>query len=604
MILARTTLNGVFGANTVSPNDIYAAAKWLWSDYQNNSTTNLTRAPTVNSSGVAALNDHTGNLLNVTLSSTETNFSRTGNTLSVRANGLTPTSGDPVTGLEVGTLNLSGNLADSVTLEAETINNPRIVVGFNGNAAFNDVTFEGDTTINAAGGGSGTRYIVFTGTNTVASGGSLTINRATGDTGTYEVVDAPSGTTYGTGVSAYTPVTQATVQRVNISAIPTGARYEVHTGTTYTLNASPAFSAVRGSETSGFVDSQGRLTFTSGTAGTGETQISGLGGTADSPGSTIQVIQASQTRACRAQAFAVPRNTALTDEAPVINPDVTVAAATDQSANISVGLSGVTADISINSTRLSNTGSDNIYSPTATAVTKNEQIIVQVRGTPAGGEATGQDINYLCALARQDNANYLRNMRVEMGTLVTTNTGVEYDIWQFTGGDQVLVRNETKVLHRADADRNKDLQVLFNYTKSQGNNFTPYGTDHVDRVASQNIGSISESSGTDAAPEVRGSAPLTVSPSNIVDDLVASAQFMALAKEATVSAGFTAGAKETTVNTGFTAGAKEATVNTVGTNVTATQTAVGSVYSGLRGSFDSLTDGTIYQSGTTNFPES
>ena len=600
--------------NDVTVQEMYAGIKALWAGgYHGGSTwvypenNGIDSVPTATGGKLTIQqNDTSQYLINLQPSSVTYPYQATESTrtIDLRVTGNLVRGTDTLSSIEAESIKLDSTgwtdttrpQINGITFDGTNIIGPRVASAFNttNGEAFIDVGFSADSTIELSGGGSGTNYIIFQNPTALPENITLTINRVSGNTNTFEVVNPPddsatgASVTYGTGVSAYTPLRQPTKQRVNIGAIPTGARYEIYTGLTFTQGTStPAFQAVRGSETDGLVVNNA-LTFTSGTAGSGETQIAGLGGSSGSPGSNLQVIQASQTRACRAQAFAVPFNSAFDNTPQVFNPDLTVNAATDQSADISVGLGSITPSISISSTRLSS--SVTIYSPTSTPVANASQIVVQVDGTPAGGEASGQQINYLCALARQANYNYLRNMRAEMGTLVV-GTDQEYDIWNFSEGDRVLVRNETKVVHRAALGHSRDLQVLFNYTKSQGNNFTPYGVDHTDRVAAQNIGAFADQSGTNASPEVRGSVALSVSTSSLADDIVNTTQFQALAKEATV-------------NTGFTAGAKEATLETVETNVTAAQTAVGSVYSGLRGAFDSLTDGTIYESGTTNFPES
>ena len=307
--------------------------------------------------------------------------------------------------------------------------------------------------------------------------------------------------------------------------------------------------------------------------------------------------------ACRGQAFAVAFNNRLNNVDQFTNAAAVVNAPTDQSADVAVGTTVPTgANIAVAQGRASLT--DDIYSTTGSLASGNGEILVDVVGSPAGGELTGQQVNFLCA-RRRNTANYIRNMRLQMGTgsnntLATSSGGQEYDIWQFDSGDRVLVRNRSVVVHRAASTATRELQVLFNYTQSQGDNFTAYGSDHADRLNAQNIGAMSDSStAANASPEVRGSVPLAVSTGSIVNDIVNSTEFQALALEATLNT--------TTTNLTNNLNARstqismvQSTLNNQDSTATTRDTAI---RTGLRGAFDSLTDGTIYQSGTTNFPE-
>ena len=93
--------------------------------------------------------------------------------------------------------------------------------------------------------------------------------------------------------------------------------------------------------------------------------------------------------------------------------------------------------------------------------------------------------------------------------------------------------------------------------------------------------------------------PLAVSTGSIVNDIVNSTEFQALALEATLNT--------TTTNLTNNLNARstqismvQSTLNNQDSTATTRDT---SLRTGLRGAFDSLTDGSIFGSGTTNFPE-
>ena len=463
--------NLIAAATNVSMNDLYAIHKYFWSDYQN-----LLPSAFVDSGTTALLKAGTNSsLVNITLTNTGT-YSKSGDTITVKGNNIVTPASEELRSIHVNNIDLNGGYIQGGRLAAGTITNPLLTTTTN--PAFRGVEFTEATTISVDITVNSTLVIDDA---TTITGSNITISRTGGTTGTLFVSVRPaiqSQITLGTGVEF---AVEETIMSINIANIPVGGYYIIRSGSAFNSTVAAEGTRSAGQNTVEFrsIAPSGSDTFT---------QIVGLGAAV----TTLRVLQSSNLRATRVEFVTVT-------ESPGVTQTYTVSESTNQVAGIAQGLTITDKTVSIRSTLVQSSEAANLFN----GETAQSQVVVQVDGFSILDNSTPAQINQLCAASRAT-ANYARALDATLGN-VSTSGSTERDIWQFTGGNQVIVLNGDVAVH-SEIDTSNGLQILPGYTVSTSSTtFTAYTLAN-QHLAVQ-LGTFALGTGSTRAPQVIGQRP-------------------------------------------------------------------------------------------------